>query len=312
MNLPTAAKTAFFKTKGFLSQNSPTILIAGGFISTVSAGVLAVLNTPKFMKQKEAREGLLAAVDSALAAGKTLDDKPYTAADASNDIKLINTRFALSAVKAYGPSLALIGAGGLMIGAGHNIQCKRLAQMSAAYATLSSSFKKYSDNVIERFGEKVDGDLRIGYNPDKEKAEEKPSEDKKDVEEPPKFSDIYPTSGIYSEYARIFDESNPHFKKQPVYNQVFLDSCEREANDKLRIKGYLYLNEVYEMLGYEPTEAGQIVGWMYDKHQKDGYITFNHRNTNYETSCRFMDGYHPEVILDFNVDGPITKYFRKI
>lgn len=306
MGLPVPIKSGFYKTKGFISQNAPTILFATGFVSTVAAGVLAAINTPKFAKKVENRKKLLSEIKKAVAEGKKSDGEVYTEADAKADIRLINLRFAMDSVKAYGISLVLTGAGGILIGAGNNIQCKRLAEMSAAYATLASSFKKYSDGVIERFGEKVDGDLRIGFNPDKIEA---PSEEKKEGVVERKYSDMYK---VYSEYARIYDSSNIHFKNQPVYNQVFLDCCEREANDKLRIKKFLYLNEVYDMLGFEPTEAGQIVGWMYDDHRKDGYVTFNHRNQNYESSCRFMDGECPEVILDFNVDGPITKYFKKI
>ena len=41
------------------------------------------------------------------------------------------------------------------------------------------------------------------------------------------------------------------------------------ANDRLRLKGFLFLNEVYQMIGFEESKAGQIVGWVYDKNNPE-------------------------------------------
>jgi hypothetical protein len=80
-----------------------------------------------------------------------------------------------------------------------------------------------------------------------------------------------------------------------------------QATDKLRAEGYLFLNDVYEMLGIPRTREGQIVGWVYKKDNPvgDNYVDFGIFRTNRENNTNFVNGYEPTIILDFNVDGPI-------
>ena len=44
-----------------------------------------------------------------------------------------------------------------------------------------------------------------------------------------------------------------------------LRSVTKMAQDKLTIKGYLFINDIYDMLGIERTPAGQVMGWIYGK-----------------------------------------------
>lgn len=71
-------------------------------------------------------------------------------------------------------------------------------------------------------------------------------------------------------------------------------------NQRLALKGHVFLNEVYDKLGIERTPEGQIVGWVYDK--GSGYIDFGLDSPESDT---FMSGKERSVWLDFNVDGPI-------
>ena len=72
---------------------------------------------------------------------------------------------------------------------------------------------------------------------------------------------------------------------------------QNQANMILKVRGYIFLNEVYEMLGIPKSAAGQIVGWTYREEMPrgDNYVDFG------------IDMYRceDEVILDFNVDGMI-------
>ena len=108
----------------------------------------------------------------------------------------------------------------------------------------------------------------------------------------------------YSEYARYFDKENPEWEKSDEYNLMFLKSQQNYANDLLKSKKYLFLNDVYDMLGYPRTQAGQFVGWFYDEENPvgDNFVDFN------LTDCyRAVSGGNPEktILLDFNVDGNI-------
>lgn len=61
-----------------------------------------------------------------------------------------------------------------------------------------------------------------------------------------------------------FDEKNPNWSFQDGQNQFFIEAQQDYANDVLRSKGFITLNEVYEMLGFEQTEKGALAGWVGD------------------------------------------------
>ena len=89
------------------------------------------------------------------------------------------------------------------------------------------------------------------------------------------------------------------WEKDHDYNMMCLRAEQQYATDRLRARGYLYLNEVYERLGVDGTKMGQIVGWVYDPDnpEYDNYVDFGIKET--ETA----DG--PVISLDFNVQGNI-------
>lgn len=101
-----------------------------------------------------------------------------------------------------------------------------------------------------------------------------------------------------SVYARLFDETNSEWKNNVEHNRMFLEEQERWVNHKLRRDGFVFLNEVYQALGFERTSIGQITGWLVNPQEGDGYIDFGlFEQRNKEDSPNFW--------LDFNVDGII-------
>ena len=79
------------------------------------------------------------------------------------------------------------------------------------------------------------------------------------------------------------------------------------ANEKLKQKGHLFLNEVYDMLGINRTRAGQVVGWIYDENNDkgDNFVDFGIYDINSERKRAFVNGDERSILLDFNVDGVI-------
>lgn len=77
------------------------------------------------------------------------------------------------------------------------------------------------------------------------------------------------------------------------------------AQQKLECDGYLFLNDVYDMLDLPKTKAGQVVGWIFDPedHSIDSHVDLNiFRPVNYQT----INGYESDGIwIDPNVDGVI-------
>ena len=112
---------------------------------------------------------------------------------------------------------------------------------------------------------------------------------------------------LYSDYARFFDAASPNWQNDPEYNLMFLRAQQQYANDLLRAKGRLFLNDVYEMLGLEKSKAGQIVGWVYDRENPNGdnFVDFGIYDMSKERVRAFVNGYETNILLDFNVDGNI-------
>ena len=119
-----------------------------------------------------------------------------------------------------------------------------------------------------------------------------------------------------SGYARFFEKYtqdedgnsilNPHWESNNEYNLMFIKAQERYANDLLKAKKRVFLNDVYEMLGLPRTKAGQIVGWVYDPESPkgDNYIDFGLYADNLSYSD-YVNGFDQAILLDFNVDGNI-------
>lgn len=111
----------------------------------------------------------------------------------------------------------------------------------------------------------------------------------------------------FSQYAKIFDDSCIGWTKDSEYNMHFLKSLQDYCNDKLKSKGHLFLNEVYDILGFPRTKAGAVVGWVYDEKNPigDNFVDFGLFD---ESNNDFINGFKNTAILDFNVDGDILNY----
>lgn len=122
-------------------------------------------------------------------------------------------------------------------------------------------------------------------------------------EEPKKDSTYYPVS----QYARWFDDACYGWTKDSEYNMAFLKAQQEYANQMLKSKGHLFLNEVYDMLSIPRTKAGAIVGWVYDEDDSIGnnFVDFGLTD---KRNSDFINGFERTVLLDFNVDGVILDY----
>lgn len=60
-------------------------------------------------------------------------------------------------------------------------------------------------------------------------------------------------------------ESVLAMKEDLDYDKAFLKNVEKFANEVLRNKGYIFLNEVLNNLGIKPVKRGQLDGWIYDE-----------------------------------------------
>lgn len=294
-----AMKKLAFKTR----IHSPEILITTGVVGVVASGVLACIATTKlkdiFAKSKK---------DIELIHDCEKENNPeYTENDKKKDLTAIYFRTGLKVLKIYAPSVILGGLSLTSIISSNNILRKRNVALIAAYTAVDKGFKNYRANVVERFGEDVDKELRHGIKAQKimeKKIDEKTGKEVQ-IEKEVKVAKSDPEG--YSEYARFFDVGCKEWTKDPEYNLMMLRQVEQYFNDKLKVDGHVFLNEVYAELGIPKSKAGQIVGWVYDPNNPniDNYISFGIYDGKTEASRDFVNGYERTILLDFNVDGPI-------
>lgn len=286
-----------------LKKHSPEILMVTGTIGVVTSAVMACKATLKVNDILEETKQDIEKINGVLENEEYADK--YSEEDSKKDLAIVYAQFGIKFIKLYGPSILL---GTLSLGAmitSNNILRKRNVALAAAYTVLNKGFKDYRSNVIERFGEKIDKELKHNI---KAKTFETVTVDENGKEK--KTKEEVDICDEISDFARFFDEGSRYFTKDPEYNLMFLKNQERYANDKLKAKGYLFLNDVYRMLDIPETKAGQIVGWIYDEKcpNGDNYVDFGIYNTNREKSRDFVNGYEKVILLDFNVDGNILEH----
>ena len=301
-------KNMINKVKFNVVKHSPEILMGIGIAGVVTSTVLACRSTLKVKDILEDKETNMNNVKEVLAEGR----EDYTEEDARKDKTIIMTTTAIRIMKLYAPSV-IIGAGSIAcLLESHNVMRNRNAGLAAALAATTESFKQYRERVTAKYGDEVDKEMRYGI-----KKEKKEKDGKKTKEDIVVGCDEKELSG----YARYFNESNINWTDDPQFSMMFLRQKQNWANDKLISQGYLYLNDVYDALGFPKTKAGQVVGWVYDpknNERGDNYVDFGIYDLNVrgyrdemsndtiaEERQDFINGYRNSILLDFNVDGNI-------
>lgn len=288
-----------------VKKHSPEILVVAGIVGAVASAVMACKATMKVNDILEDAKEQIDGTHEAFDADAQRDEPQYSEQDHKKALAIIYVKTGLEFVKLYGPSVALGTASVVSILASNNILRKRNLAMAAAYTAVDTGFKEYRNRVIERFGKELDKELR--YNIKAVEVEETVTDENGESKVVKKTVEVSEFKNQYSQYARCFDDGCLGWDKDAEYNLMVLRKQQDHANDLLRRNGYLFLNDVYDMLGIPRTKAGQVVGWIYDEKNPNGdnYVDFGIYDL-YKEGCRdFVNGYERSIWLDFNVDGVI-------
>lgn len=300
IKLPAGINRAVNKVAFKMKKHAPEILVIAGVGGTIVTTVMACKATTKIDEVLAENKEQIAKTKNYVE--ETGFSDKYTEKDYQKDLTVMYTQRGLKLFKLYAPAIAVGTISITAILAGHNVLKKRNVALAAAYEVVNKNFKDYRGRVVDRFGNELDRELR--YNIRKEEVEKTVIDEKtgkeRTVKEITEIADIDPSS----EYAKFFDESCPGWTKDPEYNLMFLRNQQQYANDLLESRGYLFLNEVYEMLGIQRTRQGQVIGWIYDKNVIDK-VNFGIYNIANPANRRFVNGYERSILLDFNVDGDI-------
>lgn len=289
--LKLAATRTLFKGANITKKYAPEILTSVGIVGFVVAAVMGAKATLKLEPIVDKLNDDLVQIRG----HKVINPE----ADVKKDKIRVYTRAIVSIGRTYGPAVGVGLGSAVCVVSAHGILRRRNVALVAAYQVLEKSFSNYRERVVEEYGEEKDLEYRAGLRTESVK------EGNKTVI---MTSEIDRVKGA-SPYGRWFDQVNAtEWNKLPEYNLMTLRSQQAYANQKLQVQGYLFLNDVYESLGIERSQAGQVVGWYIDKHGKnagDCYVDFGIYDFGSEGGRRFINGNAPGIFLDFNVDGVI-------
>lgn len=273
-------------------KNSPTIFFVGGVIGTISATVLACRATLQLEHILSTANG---DVDALRSVYMTQDREafldPTKETEYRRELAKVYATTAMRITRLYGPAAALGGVSIAALTGSHVALVRRNAALAAAYGVVAKAFEEYRARVQNEIGEDREQLLYRGFVKQEVAG---PDGKKKEVYVVP--------DGQSSPYARCFDEGNRKFQTEPGMNRFFLQSQETFANQKLKAQGHLFLNEVYDSLGFDRSPEAQQVGWIYEGPDGDGFVDFGLMD---DEAASFMAGADQCVWLDFNVDGPI-------
>lgn len=274
-----------------VKKHSPEILLGLGLTGIVVAAVMAAKAT---LKAPAIVEGVKENL-------KTIDEGDAAPEEKQQAVGLTYVYAGLDFAKLYGPS---VGIGVLSIASilsSHGIMKRREVGLIAGYNLLAEGFAAYRKRVVEELGPDVDRNYRLGIY-ESSTNEKVVNEDGTVTKQKAKVMTVKDktTSG----FAKFFDEYSTQWQKSAETNLYFLRLQQNHANDMLRARGHVFLNEVYDMLGLPRTKEGSIYGWVMNG---DGttVIDFGIYNIENPAGRAFVNGYEKAILLDFNVTGII-------
>ena len=291
------------KAEFTIKKNSPEILLGAGIVGFVGTVVLACRATCRADEVLEFHRRKIKDIEDAK---EIADADPE--GEMSYDIEIYRQDKAIrylkttgNLAKLYAPTVAVGALSLACILTSRNIMQKRYLGVVAAYNGLSAAFEEYRKRVRDEYGEGLDKHFRYGttyeelpvYDENGKKTKEKEQVEKTET------GMVIPND----DSCRFFDSSNPNWDKNPTFSMMWLRGQQNILNDILHTRGHVFLNEVYDALGFPHTPQGAVLGWI--DGEGDNCIDFGLYDQNKENVRRFVNGVDNVIMLEFNHDGVI-------
>lgn len=231
---------------------------------------------------------------------KTEEIVPYTAEVAKRDKTIAYLQCGAKMVKNYAPAMGLYILSIVMILGGFKIIKGRYVTAMGVLSATQTAFKDYRNKIAEKYGKSIDLETLLGVEHTEETEESVDENGNMTIKEKEKHTATR-TRVDDSDFTRLFDELNAKtFKMDAIANYTWLSQAEKWATQRLRDRGHLFLNEVYDILGMEHTSTGAICGWRING-DGDDFVSFGIDNI-----PREWDWYEePNFWLNFNCEGVI-------
>lgn len=264
---------AYGAVKLLSKAHAPTIMVVSGVVSMGASVIGASKQTLKV------EETLVPHVESLekIQTGRDLDLDGYDDKAAQRDKIVVYTRVAKDLTKLYFvPGVFFVGGACLVFG-GHRMLLQRNATLAMAFTGIKKAYDTYRANVREEFGAEADQAMLHGYKI-------------REVIDP--VTGSVQTVNVrdwdaehVDPYNRVFGRGeSTQWHDDIGVNKLFIAGQQRMAQILLGNRGYLYLSEVYEALGFPETDISRVVGW------KAGFNP---------------DGSKEIPVLDFGLDRPM-------
>lgn len=291
------------KAEFTIKKNSPEILLGAGIVGFVGTIVLACRATCRADEVLEFHRRKIKDINDAkeIADADPEGEMSYDVEIYRQDKAIRYLKTTGSLAKLYAPTIAVGTLSLACILTSRNIMQKRYLGVVAAYNGLSAAFEEYRKRVRDEYGEGLDKHFRYGttydelpvYDENGKKTKEKEQVEKTDTGMVMQTDDS----------CRFFDSSNPNWDKNPTFSMMWLRGQQNILNDILHTRGHVFLNEVYDALGFPHTPQGAVLGWI--DGEGDNCIDFGLYDPNKESVRRFVNGVDNVIMLEFNHDGVI-------
>lgn len=208
-----------------VTRRSPEILTGIGIAGMLTAGVLAVKETPKALRLIEAKKK-------------------------EQNVDKLKTRDTVKAAwKCYIPSVVLAGLSTTCLIGSSRVNSKRNAALATAYKISETALTEYREKVVETIGEKKEQAIREAIA--KDKVEDKPVTK----------SEVFIAGG--GDTLFLDTTSDRYFTADlERIRRAINDLNERMING---FEPYVSLNDFYSEIGLKYTLVGDEVGWNVSK-----------------------------------------------
>lgn len=289
--VPQAITRAVGNTVLRAQKNSPTILFAVGVTGAVTATVLACRATLKAQPVVDHWKKDLVDLEAHASRSRQLDADTY-----KRDLAHMHMINVAKVAKLYIPATTVGIVSLACLTRSHIILKQREAALTTAYVGLQTFLEGYRSRVRKAIGAEEEERVYYAATPVELVEDDGKNGTKK----------VYgSTPNVMSPYSVYFDERNMNWQDAAEYNVNFIRIQEQLLTDRLRSKGSLFLNDVYDRLGILDengvpfnTEQGQLCGWHVDHPDSDDFV---------EIRITPVHDFHGTLLLDFNVAGLVYK-----
>lgn len=283
-----------------LQQTSPEILLGSSIILSIAAVITACSKMKETDKVKEELQEELEQIDEVEERGT----KEHLFAGFKAGGKAV-----LRYIVIFWIPILLMILSILASWYSHGIMVRRNTDLASAVIVLTQQMDKYRERVRNKVGVETENDLF--YNLTKTPSGETITiTDENGKEKKVKQFEKTITDGAGGPFDRIFDRTNPNWTSVPGTNLITINAILEHCRDMLRDRaskysdGWITLNEVYEKLGFEPTETGFNYGWTFSRRDPNAScfpdIDFGTSNCADKVVKEFIGGKEPVIPLHFN------------